>query len=118
MSDVLLTENRDGVLQVTLNRPEKKNAINIPMWEAIRDTFRSAAEDEAVTCVLLTGAGDNFSSGVDLSSFTEGGDGERQHDEDTHNHHKALHDIGPDDGVKPAECRIEDDGHAETDQTQ
>lgn len=69
MSDTLLTENRNGVLIVTLNRPQKKNAINNEMWAAIRDTFRNAAEDQEVTCVLLCGAGENFCSGVDLSSF-------------------------------------------------
>ena len=69
MSDTLLSENRDGVLIVTLNRPEKKNAINNEMWAAIRDTFRAASEDDDVTCVLLCGAGENFCSGVDLSSF-------------------------------------------------
>ena len=76
MSEVLLTENRDGVLAVTLNRPEKRNAIDIPMWESIRDTFRAAAEDDSVTCLLLSGAGDNFCSGVDLSAFSDGSDGE------------------------------------------
>lgn len=76
MNDVLLTDNRDGVLVVTFNRPEKRNAINNPMWESIRDTFLAAAKDDAVTCVLLTGAGDNFCSGVDLSSFSDGSDGE------------------------------------------
>ena len=72
MSDLLLTENRDGVLIVTFNRPDKKNAINTAMWIAIRETFRSAAQDDAVVCVLLCGAGENFCSGVDLSSFGEG----------------------------------------------
>lgn len=72
MSDTLLSENRDGVLLVTLNRPEKKNAINNEMWAAIRDTFRAAAEDDDVTCVLLCGAGENFCSGVDLGSFGDG----------------------------------------------
>ena len=46
MSDLLLTENRDGVLVVTFNRAEKKNAINTEMWVAIRETFRGAAEDD------------------------------------------------------------------------
>ena len=73
---VLLAEKDDGVLTLTLNRPEKKNAINNPLWEAIRDTFRAAADDDEVACVLLTGAGDNFSSGVDMSSFTDAGEGE------------------------------------------
>lgn len=76
MSDLVLTDNRDGVLVVTLNRPDKKNAINDAMWIAIRETFRAAAADDAVTCVLLHGAGENFSAGVDLSSFGEGADGE------------------------------------------
>ena len=76
MSDPVLTEMRDGVLVVTLNRPQKKNAINDPMWIAIRETFRAAAADDAVACVLLHGAGENFSAGVDLSSFGEGAGGE------------------------------------------
>jgi enoyl-CoA hydratase/carnithine racemase len=71
MSDTLLTENRDGVLIVTFNRPHKKNAINSEMWAAIRDTFHGAAEDDSVVSVLLCGAGDNFCAGVDLSSFGE-----------------------------------------------
>lgn len=69
MSDLILTENRDGVLIVTLNRPDKKNAINTEMWIALRDAFTNAAADANVVCALLCGAGDNFSSGVDLASF-------------------------------------------------
>jgi enoyl-CoA hydratase/carnithine racemase len=77
MTDQLLTENRDGVLVVSFNRPDKKNAINNTMWAAIRDTFEEAAADDAVTCVLLRGEGDNFCAGVDLASFGEG-DGDPQ----------------------------------------
>lgn len=69
MTDLVLTDNRDGVLVVTLNRPDKKNAINTEMWAGLRDTFQAAAADDEVTCVLLCGAGTNFSAGVDLSSF-------------------------------------------------
>lgn len=76
MSDTLLTENRDGVLIVTFNRPHKKNAINNEMWLAIRDTFNAAKDDDSVVCVLLNGAGDNFCAGVDLSSFGEAVEGE------------------------------------------
>ena len=71
MSDTILAENREGVLIVTLNRPQKKNAINNEMWIAIRETFISAEEDDSVVCVLLTGAGENFCAGVDLSSFSD-----------------------------------------------
>ena len=73
MTQYLLSENIDGVLVVTLNRPDKKNAINNDMWAAISDVFRTAAKDDSVVCVLLCGAGDNFCSGVDLSSFGEQG---------------------------------------------
>tara|TARA_R110002072_G_scaffold166797_1_gene320169 strand:- start:1132 stop:1899 length:768 start_codon:yes stop_codon:yes gene_type:complete len=72
MTDYVLTENRDGVLLVTLNRPEKKNAINDPMWVQIRETFRAAELDDDVVCLVLTGAGENFCAGVDLSSFGGG----------------------------------------------
>ena len=73
MTEQLSSENRDGVLVVTFNRPEKKNAINTAMWVALKDIFRAAAEDDAVRCVLLCGAGDNFCAGVDLASFGETG---------------------------------------------
>ena len=76
MTDTILTQNHDGVLVVTLNRPEKKNAINNAMWIALRDTFKAAAQDDAVVCVLLCGAGEHFCSGVDLSSFSDGEAGE------------------------------------------
>ena len=76
MSEYLLSENRDGVLVITFNRPQKKNAINNAMWAGLRDAFRAAAGDPAVRCVLLCGAGENFCAGVDLASFTEMAPGE------------------------------------------
>lgn len=69
MTDTVLTEHRDGVLVVTLNRPAKKNAIDDRTWHALREAFEGAAADDDVACVLLTGAGGNFCAGVDLSSF-------------------------------------------------
>lgn len=76
MTALIDTENRDGVLIVTLNRADKKNAINTQMWKALRDAFRAAAADDEVTCVLLCGAGHNFCAGVDLASFGDTGGGE------------------------------------------
>ncbi|CAA0101221.1 1,2-epoxyphenylacetyl-CoA isomerase [Halioglobus japonicus] len=76
MTDLVTTDNRDGVLVVTFNRPEKKNAINTQMWVDLRETFRAAAEDDDVVCLLLCGAGENFCSGVDLASFGDVGEGE------------------------------------------
>ncbi len=77
MAAKITSRNDDGVLVVTFNRPEKKNAIDNEMWASIRDLFTEAATDDSVVCILLHGAGDNFCAGVDLASF--GGDGEEEH---------------------------------------
>lgn len=72
MSDdrTVLTElDAEGVLRVTLNRPERKNAFNEAQWDALACTLAEAREDPACAVVVLHGAGGNFSSGVDLSSF-------------------------------------------------
>jgi enoyl-CoA hydratase/carnithine racemase len=58
-----------GVLLLTLNRPEKKNAFHDAQWDALARALDEARADPRVGVVLLTGAGGNFSSGVDLSSF-------------------------------------------------
>lgn len=71
MSDTVLREHKGGVMLLTLNRPEKKNAINNPMWGAIQAAFEEAQADGSVKCVVLTGAGGNFCAGVDLSSFAD-----------------------------------------------
>ena len=65
------TERRQHVLEVTLDRPEKKNAITMPMFSALKGTFEQAAIDPEVRVVVLRGAGGNFSSGGDLT----GGEG-------------------------------------------
>jgi enoyl-CoA hydratase/carnithine racemase len=69
---VLTTLDDEGVLLVTLNRPQKKNAFNESQWDALALVLDTAREDSRVAVVVLTGAGGNFSSGVDLGSF--GGD--------------------------------------------
>jgi len=69
MPDVLQQELNDGVLLLTLNRPEKKNALNIALWEAIYTAIAAAGDNDEVAVVVLTGAGGNFSSGVDLNDF-------------------------------------------------
>lgn len=74
MSDVLLKEQQDGVLLLTLNRPQKKNAINVPMWEEIQDSLLAAQHDDSIRVVVLTGAGKDFSAGVDLSDFAGAGE--------------------------------------------
>lgn len=68
----------DGVLLVTLNRPEKKNAFDDPQWDGLRDALTDAREDDSVAVTVLTGAGGDFSAGQDLAAF--GGSSEPRED--------------------------------------
>jgi len=56
----------DHVATITMNRPERKNAFTVEMFDLLGDTLREAAGDPQVRCIVLTGAGDAFSSGLDL----------------------------------------------------
>lgn len=67
---VLVPSDSDGVRTLTLNRPHLKNAINTELWIALRDAFREAGNDHAVRALILTGAGDAFCSGADISAAT------------------------------------------------
>jgi methylglutaconyl-CoA hydratase len=58
-----------GIARVTLNRPEKRNALDAELISEVRDALRSCARDETVRVVLLTGAGADFCSGADLSGL-------------------------------------------------
>ncbi len=71
--DTILTEQSGGVLTITLNRPDKLNALNDTMLHALTDIFKRAETDEAVRVVVLTGAGRGFCPGQDLSSAQERG---------------------------------------------
>lgn len=66
MPDTIALEQQDGVLTITLNRPEMLNAVNDQMLRELHDALRQAARDAAVRCVALTGAGRGFCSGQDL----------------------------------------------------
>ncbi|KUI08109.1 enoyl-CoA hydratase [Mycolicibacterium acapulense] len=66
MSDVLLTSDSDGVRTLTLNRPDRKNAINAQLWEELADALRVAARDTALRALVITGAGGAFCSGADI----------------------------------------------------
>ena len=57
----------DSVARITLNRPEKRNALNPAVIAGIKDGLRQAAADERVRVVVITGAGKDFCSGADLS---------------------------------------------------
>jgi enoyl-CoA hydratase len=66
---VLLVERGDGVARLTLNRPEKKNALSIALRDEISDALDDIAVDQSIKCVVFTGAGNVFCAGFDLSEF-------------------------------------------------
>jgi len=69
LSDPIHIAVDEGVLILTLNRPEKKNALTVAMYGRLAEALEAAEDDPQVRCVLLKGAGDCFSSGNDLGDF-------------------------------------------------
>jgi len=65
----ILYELRDGVARITLNRPDKRNALDGELIGELKASFGASAADEACRVVLLTGAGKDFCSGADLASL-------------------------------------------------
>ena len=65
----LLVQQDEGVLTITMNRPEVLNAVSEPMLDGLGEILEEAAQDESVRCVVLTGAGRAFGSGADLRGF-------------------------------------------------
>ncbi len=70
MSDLLI-ERHEAHVTLTLNRPEKRNALSTALRDEISDALDAAARDDAVKCVVVTGAGSVFSAGFDLKEFTQ-----------------------------------------------
>ncbi|MBN8432447.1 enoyl-CoA hydratase [Microbulbifer salipaludis] len=62
----------DRVLEITINRPERKNALTMAMYSAMAELLNSAASDPGVRVVILTGTGGVFTSGNDLGDFLGG----------------------------------------------
>jgi enoyl-CoA hydratase/carnithine racemase len=66
---VILIDDRGAVRVLTMNRPEKRNALNTALTQALLDALRKADADDAIGCVVLTGAGQGFCAGADLAEF-------------------------------------------------
>ena len=71
MSTPILTAADGGVLRLTIDRPEKKNALTVAMYAALAEAFRAAEADPSVRVLLLHGAGDAFTAGNDLADFVQ-----------------------------------------------
>src|SRR5438309_4545442 len=63
----LLVDRRDGIVTVTMNRPQKKNAVTTTMTDELIAVFREVARSQEDRVLVLTGAGGDFSSGADLT---------------------------------------------------
>jgi enoyl-CoA hydratase len=68
----VLTERRDGVLLITINRPEARNAVNLAVAEGIAAALDELDADAALQIGVLTGAGSGFCAGMDLKAFVAG----------------------------------------------
>jgi methylglutaconyl-CoA hydratase len=67
--DPVLVAVADGIARITLNRPEKRNALNDAVIGALKNALRLADQDESIRAVVLAGAGADFCSGADLAAL-------------------------------------------------
>jgi len=72
MNDIVLQDLDSGLLTITMNRPDRRNALNPDMTLGLVEAARRAAEDHEVRAVLLKGAGGTFCVGGDVKSMAEG----------------------------------------------
>jgi len=72
MADLVRREDRNGWALLTLNRPDKLNALTVAMFAELRRHVEALKDDEAIACVVLRGAGKCFSAGHDLADIAEG----------------------------------------------
>jgi enoyl-CoA hydratase/carnithine racemase len=72
MSEELLSAQADGVCELRLNRPQKRNAITLAMYAALHAALKAAQADASVRVVLLSGEGVGFCAGNDLHDFLDG----------------------------------------------
>jgi enoyl-CoA hydratase/carnithine racemase len=78
MIETVVLTRADGVLEIRLNRPEKKNALTRAMYDAMADAFAQVDADPTLRVALLTGTGDSFTSGNDIADFQARASGDRE----------------------------------------
>lgn len=72
MTDPILLHRDGAVATITLNNPEKRNALTKPAWQKLGDSMEELSADDDLRCVILRGAGDEaFAAGADISEFPE-----------------------------------------------
>lgn len=93
-NETILTELDGGVITITLNRPDKLNAMNRAMMLEIQQLLKSVEVDEAIGCVVFTGAGGAFSAGGDIHEQREHDRRYAQEELDRMRTYAPLFDIG------------------------
>ena len=84
MTEYVKTEIADGVITLTLRRPEKKNALTGAMYDVLSDALKRAEADTSVRVVLFQGDGDSFTACNDLADFARQARGESAVDSPAH----------------------------------
>src|SRR5215208_4823786 len=89
-----LVEREGATLVVTMNRPEAKNSLSLPMMVGMADAWVEADQDDDIRSIILTGAGGDFCTGMDLKAFAGGNQGNEEYQQrmadDPDLHWKAL----------------------------
>jgi len=68
-SEIVLYLVQNGIVRITLNRPDKRNALNDAMIAALKGALRRADQDETVRAIIISGSGSDFCSGADLAAL-------------------------------------------------
>ena len=90
MSDGVLVARDGAIATVTLNKPERLNALDKGMWRALGQIFRDLDRDESLRCVVLRGAGDRaFAAGADIAEFAT----ERANVEQAREYDRVVHPV-------------------------
>jgi len=92
--ETILAETEDGVITITLNRPDKLNAMNRAMMLEIQQLLKSVEADETVGCIVFTGAGRAFSAGGDIHEQREHDRHYTQEELDRMRTYEPLFEIG------------------------
>lgn len=71
MSDITVSRPEPAIALVTIDRPRRRNALNVAAWRDLAASFQGLAEQRDIRLVILTGAGSHFCAGADISEFAE-----------------------------------------------
>ena len=88
MNDILLSDRDQNIETVTLNRPQKINALSIDLWQEVAKIMQRLSDDQDLRCIVLRGAGEKaFSPGADISEFEE----HRSNRQQARNYGRLIH---------------------------